>query len=69
MELAAGAALIEPTDYVILQLVLALGRADVARCAERPDEEREALEQALSVAEAKGYRVMAARIGEQLDQD
>jgi hypothetical protein len=59
--LAASAALIDPTDYAILHLDLAFARAEVARLAGRPDEERAALERALSVAEAKGNVVAAER--------
>jgi tetratricopeptide (TPR) repeat protein len=68
-ELAAGAALIEPIDHVFLDLTLAFGRADLARCAGRARDEREALELALALCEAKGYTVLASRIREQLAED
>jgi tetratricopeptide (TPR) repeat protein len=59
--IAAAAELIEPTDYIILHIDLAFARAEVAGLAGRPDEQRAALEQALSVAEAKGDLVAADR--------
>jgi class 3 adenylate cyclase/tetratricopeptide (TPR) repeat protein len=57
--IAASAELVDPTDYVILHLDLAFAREGVARLAGRPDEQRAALERALTLAEAKG-NVMAA---------
>jgi tetratricopeptide (TPR) repeat protein len=54
--------IIEPTDYVILQLDLAFARAEVDRLAERPDAERRVLETALPIAEAKQNLVAADRI-------
>ena len=65
-ELAAGGALIEPTDHVLLRVHLALAQAEIARRAGRLEEERQAHERALAVAEAKGNRVLADRIRAQL---
>jgi class 3 adenylate cyclase len=59
--IAASAELVDPTDYVILHLDLAFARAGVARLAGRLDEQRAALEQALTLAEAKG-NLMAAEL-------
>jgi tetratricopeptide (TPR) repeat protein len=60
--------IIEPTDYVILQLDLAFARAEVDRLAGRPEAERVVLEAALSVAELKQNLVavdrMRARLAE-----
>jgi class 3 adenylate cyclase len=56
-----AAAIIEPTDYVILHLELAFARADVERLADRSDGERTALERAVEVAKAKGNLVAAER--------
>jgi len=56
-----AAAIIEPIDYVMLHLELALASADVDRLAGRRDEERRALERAVEVAEAKGNLVAAER--------
>jgi tetratricopeptide (TPR) repeat protein len=60
---------IEAVDHVALQLGLALASAEVARLAGNEAEERAALERAVSVAEAKGYRAAAERIREQLLKD
>ena len=49
--------MLEPTDFAALHLDLALARAEVARLAGRPDDERAALADALAVAEAKGHTV------------
>jgi class 3 adenylate cyclase/tetratricopeptide (TPR) repeat protein len=68
-ELAEASGLIEALDHVILLLELALARAEIARLAGRAAEEREALERAISVAEAKGYVVAATRIRERYAQD
>jgi class 3 adenylate cyclase/tetratricopeptide (TPR) repeat protein len=68
-ELAAAAVLIEPQDQVFLDLLLASGRAEVAHHSGERAAEREALGQALAVAEAKGYSVTADRFREQLAQD
>jgi class 3 adenylate cyclase len=64
--IAAAATLVDPTDYVILHLDLAFARAEVARLAGQPDEQRDALERALSVAEAKGNAVAAERARKRL---
>jgi tetratricopeptide (TPR) repeat protein len=64
--IAAAATLVDPTDYVILHLDLAFARAEVARLAERPDEQRDALERALLVAETKGNVVAAERARKRL---
>jgi ATP/maltotriose-dependent transcriptional regulator MalT len=66
-ELAAGAALIEATDQLLLRWHLALARAEIAGLRGRPEEEREALGQALAVAEEKGNRLLADRIRAQVD--
>jgi class 3 adenylate cyclase len=63
-----AADLIEPTDYLLLHIGLNLGRAEVAGLARRPEEEREALERALSVARKKGCLVVESRILERLAQ-
>jgi class 3 adenylate cyclase/tetratricopeptide (TPR) repeat protein len=60
--LAASAALIDPTDYAIRHFDLAVARAEIAQLAGRPEEQRAALERALSVAEAKGSVVAADRM-------
>jgi hypothetical protein len=59
--IASAADIVEATDYVILQIDVAFARAEVARLATRPDEQRAALKQAFSVAEAKGDVVAAER--------
>lgn len=56
-----AAKIVQPTDYVIWHLDLAFARADVERLAGRRDGERQALEYALEVAEAKGNLVAAER--------
>jgi class 3 adenylate cyclase len=56
-----AAATVEATDYDILHLDLAFARADIERTAGRKDGEREALERAVEVAEAKGNRLAAER--------
>jgi tetratricopeptide (TPR) repeat protein len=58
--IAAAAELADPTDWLTLQHELACARAEVARLAGRPGEQREALEHALSLAEAKGNLVVGA---------
>jgi class 3 adenylate cyclase len=65
-ELAEAAELIEPRDYVILQLDFAFAHAEVARLAGRPAEARTALEQAIVVAEAKGHALAVERARAQL---
>jgi class 3 adenylate cyclase/tetratricopeptide (TPR) repeat protein len=52
--IASAADIVDATDYIILHIDLAFARAEVAQTARRPDEQRAALEQALSAAEAKG---------------
>jgi tetratricopeptide (TPR) repeat protein len=59
--------IIDPTDFVALQLDLALARAELARLAGRTDEERAALADALAIAEAKGHTVAAQRIRGRLE--
>ena len=61
-----AAELVEPTEYAILHLELAFARADVERLAGRHEGERQALERALEVAEAKGNQVAAERARERL---
>jgi tetratricopeptide (TPR) repeat protein len=68
-ELAEAGGPIEAVDHVMLHLQLSLARAEVARLAGCEAEEREALERAISVAEAKGYLAAAARIRERVAQD
>jgi AAA ATPase domain len=58
--------ILEPTDYVQMHLELAFARADVEHLAGRRDGERQALERALEVAEAKGNLVAADRARERL---
>jgi ATP/maltotriose-dependent transcriptional regulator MalT len=53
--------LVDFTDWLMLRRELACARAEVARLAGRPGEQREALEQALSLAEAKGNVAAADR--------
>jgi class 3 adenylate cyclase/tetratricopeptide (TPR) repeat protein len=55
------AEIVEPTDYAILHIDLAFALADVERTAGRQEGERQALERAVEVAEAKGNRVAAER--------
>jgi tetratricopeptide (TPR) repeat protein len=59
--IAAAAELVDPTDWLDLHIGLALARAEVARLAGSAEEERQALERALVVAEAKGNVVTAER--------
>ncbi len=56
------AEIVEPTDYLILHLDLAFARAEVDRHAGRRSGERQALEHAFEVAEAKGNLVAAQRV-------
>jgi ATP/maltotriose-dependent transcriptional regulator MalT len=63
-----AADLIEPTDYLFLHVELNLARAELAGLARRPEEEREALERALSAAGEKGCLVVERRIQERLAQ-
>jgi class 3 adenylate cyclase len=60
--IAEVAKIIERTDHFGWHLDLALAQADVARLAGRPADERQALERALEVAEAKGHLVWAERV-------
>jgi len=64
--LAEAAALVEPTDSMVLHYDLALARADVARRAGRDAEARAALEHALAVAEQKGNVLGAGRARQEL---
>jgi tetratricopeptide (TPR) repeat protein len=64
--IAAAAELVDPTDWLDLHIELATARAEVACLAGRSEEEREALERALSVAEAKGNAVAAERARKRL---
>ena len=59
--LREAAEIVEPTDYAILHLELALAQADVARAAGRPEDARRALERATEVAETKGNVVATKR--------
>jgi len=59
--------LIEPTDFAGAKLDVALSRAEVARLAGRPDEERAALADGLAIAEEKGHLVAAQRIRSRLE--
>jgi class 3 adenylate cyclase/tetratricopeptide (TPR) repeat protein len=68
-ELAEAEEPIEAMDQVMLHLQLVLARAEIARLADREVERREALEQGISVAEAKGYLVTVSRLRERLAQD
>ena len=60
--LREAAALIEPTDYVILHLAVAFARAEVDRLAGRTEAEREVLETALPIAEKKRNLVAVERM-------
>ena len=66
--LREAAALIEPTDYVIMHLGVAFARAEVDRLAGRTEAERKVLEAALPIAEKKRNLVavdrMRARLAE-----
>jgi class 3 adenylate cyclase/tetratricopeptide (TPR) repeat protein len=64
--LAAAAALVEPTDSMVLRYDLALARAEVARRAGRDAQSREALEHALALAEQKGSVLGAERARQEL---
>jgi len=65
--LREAAEIVEPTDYAILHLELALAQAEVAREAGRVEDEGRALERAVEVAEAKGNVVAAERARARLD--
>jgi class 3 adenylate cyclase len=67
--LAVAAALVEPTDAVLLQYDLALVRAEVNRRAGRDAETRESLELAIALAEQKGSVLAADRARQQLAGD
>jgi ATP/maltotriose-dependent transcriptional regulator MalT len=54
-------AIVEPTDCLPLKAFVAMRHAEVARLAGRAQEEREALEHALALSEAKGDLVTAAQ--------
>jgi class 3 adenylate cyclase/tetratricopeptide (TPR) repeat protein len=64
--IASAGVLVEPTDWLPLKHSFACAQAEVARLAERPDEQRAALERALHLAEAKGNLVDAGRHREAL---
>ena len=64
--IASTVELVNPTDWLMLRRDVARARAAVAGLAGRPDEQREALEQAFSLAEAKGSVVAAGRDREAL---
>jgi class 3 adenylate cyclase/tetratricopeptide (TPR) repeat protein len=64
--LAAAAALVEPTDSMVLHYDLALARAEVARRAGRDAQSRKALEHALALAEQKGSVLGAERARQEL---
>jgi hypothetical protein len=59
--------MIEPTDFAGGQLEVSLARAEVARLADRSDEERAALLDGLAIAEQKGHIVAVQRIHERLE--
>jgi len=56
-----AAEIVEETDWGALHLDLAWARADIERAAGRREGERQALERAVEVAEARGNRVAAER--------
>ena len=60
--LREAAAIIEPTDYFIMHVDLRLAEAEVERLAGRPEREREALEKARALGEAKGCTRLALRV-------
>ena len=64
--LSVAAALVEPTDAVLLHYDLALGRAEVNRRAGRDAETRESLELAIALAERKGSVLAADRARQRL---
>ena len=66
LALAEAGGSIEAVDYVMMHLQLVLARAEVARLAGSEPEEREGLEQAISIAEGKGYLAAATRLRERL---
>ena len=66
-ELAAGVALIDVTDHASLRLQLAIAQAEVARAIGRDAEQRQALEHALALAEAKGHTAVARRLVSKLE--
>jgi class 3 adenylate cyclase/tetratricopeptide (TPR) repeat protein len=68
-ELAKARSTIEALDHVILLMDLAGARTELARLAGRKAEQRDALEHAISAAEAKGYVVAVTRLREQFPQD
>ena len=49
-------------DYVAVRVIVLLRLAEVHRLASRPEAERQLLEKALAVCEAKGIVPVAARI-------
>ncbi|MFL5934283.1 MAG: AAA family ATPase [Gaiellaceae bacterium] len=64
--LASAVERIEPVDYTALRVDLALVQAEVARVAGRAAQQREALERALAIAEAKEHALWARRVREEL---
>jgi len=59
--IASAGELVDHTDWLMLRRELSCARAEVARLAGRPGEQREGLEHALSLAEAKGNVAAADR--------
>ena len=59
--------IIEPTDFAGAHLDVALARAEIARLAGQTEEEHAALEDALTIAEAKGHALAMGRIRARLD--
>jgi class 3 adenylate cyclase len=62
--LAATAEVLEPTDFMILHIDLAMARAEVARHAGQGAEAREAAERAFALADQKGSVLAAGRARE-----
>jgi hypothetical protein len=67
MSMVTAVELVAPTDYLRVQIDVAFARAEVARLAGRSGERREALEEALELAERKGDLVSAGRARSQLE--
>jgi ATP/maltotriose-dependent transcriptional regulator MalT len=61
-----AAEIVDPTDYMIHRVEIALAQADVDRQAGRTDGERRALERAIDLAEAKGNLAAAERARDRL---
>jgi class 3 adenylate cyclase len=64
--MSEAAEIIEPTDYFIVHCDFRLAEAEIARLAGRPDLERDALEKAVALNEAKGALAAASRARERL---